>query len=74
MAQEEIILEHLRKHKEGITSWESFKFYGITRLSAKIFNLRERGFEIGDNWEEAENRFGENVRFKRYFLIKERKI
>ena len=43
--QENIILDHLKKHK-FITSWEAIQEYRITRLSARIYELREKGFNI----------------------------
>lgn len=67
MTQEERVLRHMKAF-DGITSWEAFMDYGITRLSAKIFSLRERGYKIKDEWVEKTNRFGEPVRFKKYFL------
>ena len=35
------VLQHLLKHG-SITSYEAFKLYGITRLSAKIYDLRHK--------------------------------
>ena len=69
MTQREMILRHLKMFK-GITSFEAFSEYGATRLSAIIFDLRKR-YEIADEWIEKTNRFGENVRFKKYMLVKE---
>ena len=43
--QENQILNHLKKHK-FITSWEAIQEYRITRLSARIYELREKGFNI----------------------------
>lgn len=68
MTQEERVLRHMKQF-DGITSWEAFCDYGITRLSAKIFNLRERGYKIEGEWGEKTNRFGELVRFKKYKLV-----
>ena len=39
LTQEDRVLRHL-KQIGHITSWEAIKEYGITRLSAKIYNLR----------------------------------
>ncbi|MEE0060466.1 MAG: helix-turn-helix domain-containing protein [Acutalibacteraceae bacterium] len=64
MNQEFIVLQYMKDHK-GITSMEAFKNLGITRLSAKIFELR-RGYDIRDVWEESYNRYGVKVRYKRY--------
>ena len=43
--QELQILNHLKKHKY-ITSWEAIQEYRITRLSARIYELREKGYQI----------------------------
>ena len=43
--QENQILHHLKKHK-FITSWEAIQEYRITRLSARIYELREKGYQI----------------------------
>ena len=46
--QELQILNHLKKHKY-ITSWEAIQEYRITRLSARIYQLREKGHNIITN-------------------------
>ena len=66
MTQKEAILRHLKMF-HGITSFEAFTEYGATRLSAVIFSLRKH-YVIADEWIERTNRFGEQVRFKRYIL------
>lgn len=43
--QNKIILNHL-KNKGSITSWEAIQAYGITRLAARIFDLKEAGHDI----------------------------
>jgi hypothetical protein len=40
-----MVTDHLIYHKK-ITSWEAIKLYRATRLSAMIFNLKERGHRI----------------------------
>lgn len=67
MNQEQIVLEYMIKNG-GITSMEAFKHLGVTRLSAKIFELRKK-YIISDVWEESINRYGEKVRFKRYVFL-----
>ena len=62
--QENQILNHLKKHK-FITSWEAIQEYRITRLSARIYELREKGHNI------ITKNVSENVkRFAEYSLIK----
>lgn len=56
----------------SITSWEAIKEFGITRLSAKIFNLRKRGYFIENEWEHITNRYGDKVKYVRYILNKEK--
>lgn len=70
MSQNDEILHHLRTHK-GITSFEAFTLYGITRLSARIYDLRENGHKIIDCDREAVDHRGKKVKFTEYRLIKE---
>ena len=61
------ILKHL-KVKGSITSIDAFKLYGATRLSAIIFNLRKRGYDITTESEECVDRYGHKCTFARYIL------
>ena len=62
--QENQMLNHLKKHK-FITSWEAIQEYRITRLSARIYELRERGHNII-----TKNVSENGKRFAEYSLIK----
>ena len=66
MSQKQIILKHLEDFKT-ITTWEAIKNYGVTRLSAKIFDLR-KVYVITDEWINFTNRYGVPGRYKRYKL------
>lgn len=66
-SQNQMILAHLMKHK-SITSIQAFELYGITRISARIYDLREQGKKIGMVWETGVNRYGVPIRYGRYFL------
>lgn len=68
MNQDDLVLEYMKKNN-GITSLQAFKDLGVTRLSAKIFNLRKK-YIITDIWEESYNRYGEKTRFKKYIFVK----
>ena len=46
MSQEQIILEHLKQNPDGITTFEAFSYYHITRLSSRIHDLRTHGHRI----------------------------
>lgn len=65
--QKEVILEHFLKHKT-LTSWESFKLYGDTRLSDKIYQLKKDGYRFSEEWIHKKNRNGLKIRFKKYIL------
>ena len=67
--KEERILTYLRKYKKGITSLDAINKLGETRLSATIYLLRQKGFQILDTYETSQNRYGENTYFKRYILF-----
>jgi hypothetical protein len=44
--QQEKVLNYLRKNKNGITSMKAFWLFRITRLSARIYELRNKGMHI----------------------------
>ena len=69
MSQEQRILEHLKKYG-SITTWESFERYGITRLSAKIYNLKKLGCIFDEEIIKKTNRYGKKISFKKYILRK----
>ena len=52
----------------GITTMQANKELGETRLSARIFELKEKGVRIGSEWLNVKNRFGEPRRVKEYFV------
>ena len=65
MNQNQKILNHLKEHKK-ITSYEAFKKYRITRLSARIHDLREQGHNIT-----SEMIYGDEYRYAVYRLEEE---
>lgn len=52
----------------SITSLQSCIDLGETRLSARIFELKEKGLNIGYRWQDVTNRWGEKRRVKEYFI------
>jgi len=73
MTQEERVLEYMQRYK-GITSLEAFQDLGVTRLSAKIFNLKKQGYEIVSENKQGKNRYGETIYFKKYMLAEDKFI
>lgn len=61
------ILEHIQKYG-SITSMEAFEKYGITRLAARIKDLRDMGYDIDTIMMEGQNRYGESTRYAKYVL------
>lgn len=52
----------------GITALEASRDLGCLRLGARIFELKEQGYDIRSEFTEVENRYGEKCRVKRYWL------
>ena len=69
MTQHDLILNYLKKFRT-ITPYEAFKDLGITKLASRISEMKQEGYQFADVWVEDVNRFGENVRYKRYSLIR----
>ena len=61
------IIQYMKTHK-GITSQDAFRELGITRLSARIKDLRDMGYDIRTLMIEGANRYGESVRYGKYVL------
>ena len=55
--QKEVVLWHLQNNGT-ITSWEAIKEYGITRLAARVFYLKEDGHDIETETKQVETKFG----------------
>ena len=67
------IIEYMKSHN-GISSQDAFRELGITRLSARIKELREFGYNISTIMVDGTNRFGEPVRFGLYKLVGDKNV
>lgn len=67
MTKTQAVLDWLKTH-ESISSMEAIENFGATRLSAIIFNLRKRGYDIETVIFDGRDRFGRRVQFARYYL------
>lgn len=63
------IVNYMKKNR-FITVRECQKYIGTTELRKMICELKDKGYTIGDVWTEETDRYGNIVRFKRYFIIK----
>ena len=68
MTQCDRVLNHLQKHKNGITQATAIERFGCYRLSARISDLREMGYEIDTIRETKKNRYGVPCSYARYVL------
>jgi len=62
------VLAHLIEHG-SITSIEAIQKYGCTRLSARIFNYRKKGYEIETKRITVKNRYENAASVAVYTLI-----
>lgn len=67
MSQEEMVLNHLKVYGE-IEPLTAMREYAVMRLSAVIYNLRKKGYNIETNDTTGKNRFGVSVNFATYIL------
>lgn len=70
ITQEQRVVEYINEFG-SITSLEAFRDLGVTRLSAKIYNLRKRGYIVVNHDEKCKNRYGDVVHYVRYSLKSE---
>lgn len=46
MTQNEMVLEYLEGHKEGLTSLEALQMFGCSRLASRVADLRRQGHRV----------------------------
>ena len=61
------VLDYMQEYG-SITTLEAIKELGNTRLSASIYTLRNKGYQVLDEWKVYHNRYGETCKIKKYFL------
>lgn len=67
-SQCEQILQYLQTHKRGITPLKAMEKFGILRLSGRIYDLRDSGYDIITDIVEVKNRNGDTCRVAEYRL------
>lgn len=70
MTQKERILDYIKTFG-GITALEAMRDLGIMRLASRVTDLGKDGITIERAWVNDKNRYGEPVRYLRYYLPKE---
>ena len=67
MTQYDRILRYLEQFG-SITPMDAFRDLGITKLATRISEMTEKGYTFRKVMEESKNRYGETVRYMRYYL------
>ena len=67
MTQKEMVLRYMMDNG-SISSMEAFYELGITRLAARVFELRKSGYNIRMRAYSSLNRFGKPVTYSRYWI------
>ena len=70
MNKTQAVIRHLMR-RGHITPWTAIDRYGATRLSAIIFNLRKRGFDITTVMKKGKDRNGYPCIYADYYLNRE---
>jgi predicted transcriptional regulator len=72
MNQNQQLIKYLKsRSRKGITQFEADVLLGIARLSERVRECEAMGYIFHKRWEQKQGRFRQ-VRFKRYWLIKEK--
>ena len=70
MTQTAMIRDYMERFG-SISPIEAYADLGCMRLGARIADLKREGLPIKREMETKKNRFGNNVSYARYFIIKE---
>lgn len=65
MSQKQMVLDYIREFG-SITPIDAFRDLGVTRLAAKVFELKKEGHDIDKVIETGKNSFGDRMRYARY--------
>lgn len=67
LTQTDLVLNYIKQFG-SISAMEAFADLGVTRLSARIFELRAMNHRISTTYETRKNRIGNAVTYARYRL------
>lgn len=65
VSQKQMVLDYITEFG-SITPIDAFRDLGVTRLAAKIFELKKDGHDIEKAIETGKNSFGNRTRYARY--------
>lgn len=67
MKQTERILKYINDFG-SITSLQAMQDLGVMRLASRITDLKQAGYEIDSEFVHSKNRYGEPMKYKRYYM------
>lgn len=67
MTQHERIIDYMQTNG-SITALQAMLNIGCMRLSSRISELKKAGYPIRSEWTNDKNRYGDNIRYKKYML------
>lgn len=67
-SQAQRVLDYLKTY-HTITQMDALREFGCARLASRICDLRAAGHDIQREMVTDKNRFGETVRYARYYLL-----
>ena len=70
VSQKQMVLDYIEEFG-SITPIDAFRDLGVTRLAAKVFELKKDGHDIDKVIETSKNRFGNRTRYARYSFGKD---
>lgn len=70
MTQKEKVLQYMND-TGAITPLDAYREFGIMRLAAVVFKLKEQGYPIETTMRVMRNRYGDKVRFAEYRVAKD---
>ena len=69
MTQTEKVMKYMEQYG-SITSAEALSELGIMRLASRISDLKQMGVDVKSVLIKDRNRFGQPIRYARYFIAK----
>ena len=69
-SQCEMILKYLQTHTTGITPLQALNKFGCLRLSGRIYDLKDQGYNIMTNMVEVKTADGDVSRVAQYRLVR----
>lgn len=67
MTQKEMVIDFIMENG-SITTWQAFEEFGITRLAARIADIRKDGHEVHSETVQTKNRYGKPSHYTRYWF------